>query len=67
MNGKMAMAGKLGTKVFRAPGSRSRSIGTSPALAWKVQNYMRLAFIRAWLGVNLIVMHPELMKLAHVG
>lgn len=46
MNGKMAMAGKLGTKVIRAPG---------PGLAWKVRNYMRLAFIRAWLGVYVVV------------
>lgn len=46
MNGRMAMAGKLGTRVIRAQG---------PGLAWKVRNYARLAFIRAWLGAYVIV------------
>jgi hypothetical protein len=46
MNGKLAMSGKLSTKVIRAPG---------PGLAWKLRNYARLSFIRAWLGVFVIV------------
>jgi hypothetical protein len=46
MNGRIAMAGKLGTRVIRAQG---------PGLAWKIKNYMRLSFIRAWLGVFVVL------------
>lgn len=46
MEGKLAIGGKLATKVIRAKG---------PGLAWKVRNYLRLQFILSWLGVHLLV------------
>lgn len=46
MNGKMAMAGKLGVKVIRAKG---------PGLAWKLDNYLRWSFIKSLIGVYVVV------------
>lgn len=46
MEGKLSMGGKLATKVIRAKG---------PGLAWKVRNYLRWQFIKAWLGVMVVV------------
>jgi hypothetical protein len=41
---KLSLHGKLSTKVIRAPG---------PGIAWKISNYLRPGFLKAWLGVTL--------------
>lgn len=46
MNGRMAMSGKLATKVIRAKG---------PGLAWKLDNYLRRSFIKSLIGVYVVV------------
>jgi len=45
MNGDIAMSGKLVAKKIKA---------RSPGLRWKLANYARPAFIRAWLGVFVV-------------
>jgi hypothetical protein len=46
MEGKMAMSGNVQAKLIRAQG---------PGLAWKVRNYLRWNFIKAWLGVFVVL------------
>ena len=46
MEGRLALGGKLAARKIRAKG---------PGLAWKVRNYLRWSFVKAWLGVMVVV------------